>query len=79
MPVHRYVEENGSTAMLAIKRLAGAVPEVNFREHVTCMPVPSANKAAHFDSETQRRHHQKFKTGISMASQKGLMSCKFFF
>ena len=46
MPVHRYVEENGSTAMLAIKSLAGAVPEVNFREHVTCMPVPSANKAA---------------------------------
>ena len=29
MPACRYVEENGSVAMLATKRSAGAVPEVN--------------------------------------------------
>ena len=31
--------------MLAIKRLAGVTPEVNLREHVTCMPPLSSNKA----------------------------------
>ena len=28
------VERDGSTAMLATKRLAGVTPEVNLREHV---------------------------------------------
>ena len=32
MPAHRYVEEIGSAAMLAAKRLAGVAPEVNFRK-----------------------------------------------
>ena len=38
------------------------------------------NKAAHSGFETQGRHHQKFKTGVSVASQKGptSMSSKFF-
>ena len=31
----RYVERNGSAAMLATKRLVDVAPEVNFREHVT--------------------------------------------
>ena len=65
-------------AMLAPKRSAGVAPEVNLREHVTYMPPPSVNKAAHSGFETQRRHHQKSKTGVSMASQKGLMSSKNF-
>ena len=35
MPAYRYVEENGSAAMLANKRAAGVTPEVNLKEHVT--------------------------------------------
>ena len=35
------------------------------------MPPPSVNKAAHFGIETQRRCHQKSKTEISVAPQKG--------
>ena len=39
--------------------------------HVTyVMPLPSANKAAYFGFETQRKHHQKSKTGLSVAPQK---------
>ena len=77
---HRYVEEtSGSAAMLAAKRSAGVTIDVNFRERVTCMPPPSANKAAHSGFETQRRCHQKSKTGVSVATQKGLMSSNFFF
>ena len=54
----RFVEENGSAAMLAAKRLAGVAPKVNLREHGACMPPPSVNKVAHSGYETQRRHHQ---------------------
>ena len=70
---HRYVEE---AAMLAAKRSAGVAPEVNLRECVTHMPLPSVNNAAHSGFETQRRCHQKSKTGVSVAPQKGLMSSK---
>ena len=45
MPACRYMDENGSAAMLATKRLVGVTPEVNFRECLTCMPLPSANNA----------------------------------
>ena len=61
MPGSRYMEEIGSAVMLAAKRSAGVTPEVNLRECVKCMPPPSADKAAHFGFETQRRHHQKSK------------------
>ena len=53
--------------------------EVNLREHITCMPLPSVNKAAHLGFETQKRHHQKSKTGESVGPQKALMSSKIFF
>ena len=58
MPAHRYVEEIG---------LAGVAPDMNLRECLTCIPPPSANKAAHFGFEPQRRHHQKSKTEVSVA------------
>ena len=74
MPARRYVEENGSAAMLATKRSAGVTPEVNLRENITHMPPPSVNKAVHFGFETQRNPHQKSKTGVKVAPQKGLMS-----
>ena len=79
MPAHRYVEENGSAAILAAKRSAGVASEVNLREHITHMPPPSVNKAAHSGFQIHRRHQQKYKTGISVAPQKGLISSKFFF
>ena len=47
-----YVEENGLAATLATKRSAGVAPEVNIREHVTCMPLPSTNKTTHSGFET---------------------------
>ena len=42
------------------------------------MPLSSKNKAAHSGFETQRRRHQKSKTGVSVAPQKGLMSSKIY-
>ena len=74
MPAHRYVKENGSAAMLAAKRLAGVAPEMNLSEHVTRVPLPSANKVTHSGFETQRRCHKKFKT----AKRKDLCSVKMF-
>ena len=52
--------------MLVAKRSAGVAPEVNLRECVTYKPLPSVNKDAHSDFETQRRHHQKSKTGVTL-------------
>ena len=65
-------------AMLATKRLAGVAPEVSLRECVACTPPPIAHKAAYSGLETHRRCHQKSKTGVSMAPQKGLISSKYF-
>ena len=62
------------TFYLASKRSAGGTPYVNLRECVTYMPLPSANKAACSGFQTQRRCHQKFKTGVSVAPQKELQN-----
>ena len=67
------MEEIGLVAMLATKRSAGFVPEVNLREHATCMPLPIVNKAAH--SETQRTCHQKSKMGVSVVQKNDLQKC----
>ena len=66
------MDENGSAAMLATKRLAGVAPEINLRECVTHMPMPSLNKVTHSGFQAYRRRHQKFKTGISVAPPKKL-------
>ena len=64
--------------MLAAKRSAGVAPEVNLRNS-----LHAGNKAhkrgIHPGSETQGRRHQKSKTGVSVAPQKGLMFSKKFF
>ena len=73
-----YVENISLVAMLAAKRLAGVAPEVNLREHVICIPPPSANKAAYFGFEIQSRCHQKSKAGVSVALQKVLYPPKKF-
>ena len=78
MSACRYVEEIGLAAILAAERLAGVTPEVNLSKHVTRMSLPSANKALKAKKykqgcfETQKRHHQKSKTGVSVAPQKDL-------
>ena len=81
MPASSYVEENGSAAMLAAKRLAGVTPEVNLLEYMcnTYTSTECENKTAHSNIETQRRHHQKSKTKVSVAPQKDLCPPKFFF
>ena len=65
--------------MLVAKRPAGVAPEVNLKEHILHLPLPSANKAAHSGSDTQRRHHQESKIGVSVTPQKGLMFSKYIF
>ena len=40
--------------------------------NVTCTPLPSANKAADSGCETQKRCHQKSKTGVSVPHKKDL-------
>ena len=57
----KYVDDNGSAAMLVTKRPAGITPEVNLREHASHTPLPGVNKAAHSDFETL-----KSKTGVSV-------------
>ena len=76
IPARRYIEEIDSAGMLAAKRSTGVTPEVNLREHVMDMSLPSVNKVAHSGFETQRRCHQKSKRRVSVAPKKGLMSSK---
>ena len=68
---------NGSAAMLAAKRSAGIASEVYLRN-----PLHTGDEACkhgiHTGFETEARRHQKFKTGISVVPQKGLMSFKTF-
>ena len=71
-------QHDSSVVMLTAKRSAGVAPEVNLREHVTSTPPLSVNKVAHSRFETQRRRHEKSKTGVSVAPQKALMSSNFF-
>ena len=81
MPGCRYVEENGSAAMLAAKMSAGVTPVVNLRDCVTRMPLLSVNKAVHSGFETQemspevqhrRYYHQKAKSTIGNIVQENL-------
>ena len=59
--------------MPAIKRLAGIAPEVNLRSGAQARK-PASN--IHPGFETQGRHHQKSKTGVSVTPQKGHVSSK---
>ena len=64
--------------MVEAKRLAGVTLKVNLRECLTCMSLPSVNNAAYSGFETQGRHNQKSKIGVSMAPQKDLCPPNFF-
>ena len=71
------MKDNRSAAMLAARRLAGITPEDP--EHVTHIPLSSVNKAAHSGFETQVRHYQKSRTGVSVDPEKELGSTNNFF
>ena len=63
------MDQKGSAAKLAVKSSAGLAPEVNLRNSLhtgdkTCEP------GIHPGFETQGRHHQKSKSGVSVAPQK---------
>ena len=64
-------------AMLAIKRSAGVTPGVNLR-HPLCTGEEASKWGIHTGFETQGRRHQKSKTGVSVAPQKGHVSSKKF-
>ena len=63
--------------MLTSIQLAGVTPEVNLRNSLYAGDKAHKQRI-HPDFETQGRHHQKSKTGVSVAPQKGLMSSKIF-
>ena len=75
MLVRNCVDENSLAAMLIAKRWAGVSPEVNLRN-----PLHAGDKAhkwwIHHGFETQGGHHQRFKTGVSVAPHKGLIFSK---
>ena len=54
-------------AMLAIYTGRGVAPEVNLKECISRMPPQSSNKAEPSLALKPRRHHQKSKTGVSVA------------
>ena len=70
MLVHKYMEQ-----MLDVKRSAGVTPDVNLK-NLLYKATKHASKGTHPGFETQTRHHQKSKRGVSVAPQKGLMSPK---
>ena len=59
--------EQQLASILAIKRLAVVVPEVNLGKCTSHMHPPSVNKAAYSGFEVQRICHQKSIIGVSVA------------
>ena len=62
--------------MLAIYTSRGVAPEVNLREHISDMPPQSLNKAAYSGFKTQRKHHKKSETGVSVAPKMDMCPIK---
>ena len=60
-----------------VKRLAGVTPEVNLRNPLH-VDDKSCKRGTYAGYEIKDRGHQKSKTGVSVAQQKGLMSSNFF-
>ena len=61
--------------MLAIKKSAGVTPEVNLK-NLLHAGEEARKQGIHPGFENQGRCHQKSKTGVSVAPQKGLVSSK---
>ena len=64
------MDRNGLAAMMTSKQSAGVAPEVNLR----ITQVKMHKKGIHYGFKTQGTHHQKSKTRVSVAPQKGLTS-----
>ena len=62
-------------AMLAVQRLAGVAPEVNLGNPL-CTRKKAHKLGIHPGFETQVRHHQKSKAGVSVAPRRVLVSFK---
>ena len=73
----KYVDQNDSAAMMAAKKSAGVTPDMNLRN-----TLHTGNKACkqgiHPGFETHDGRHQKSKTGVSVAPQKGTLSSEKF-
>ena len=66
MIADRYVDRKGSAAMLTSIQSAGVAPEVNLRNSLH-VGNKAHKQGIHPGFETQGRHHQKSKTGVSVA------------
>ena len=73
--VHKYVDHTASAAMLAVNRSASVTPVVNLTNSLHA-GEEAHKQRIHPGFEIQGRHHQKSKTRVSVAPQKGLMSSK---
>ena len=71
----RYMDRKGSAAMLTSIQSAGVIPEVNLRNSLHTGDK-AHNRGIHPGFETQGRHRQKSKTGVSVAPRKGLYVLK---
>ena len=71
--MHKYMFQNGSAVMLAAKR-----PMVWHQRWILRHPLHTSYKVCkqgiHHGFETEGRCHQKSKTGVSVAPQKGLVT-----
>ena len=72
------MDQKGSAAMLTSIQSVGVAPEVNLRNSLHT-GHKAHKRGIHPGFETQGRHHQKSKTGMSVVPRKGLMSSKKFF
>ena len=69
------MDQRGSAAMLAITRSADVTSEVNLRNPLQ-ISGEVHKQVIHHGLETQGRHRQKFKSGVLVDPQKGLVSSK---
>ena len=73
----KYIEERPVTGCYAGRQEVGRCHIRGESQRTTsCTPLPSANNADHSGFETLRKRHQKSKTGVSVAPEKGLTSTK---
>ena len=80
IPARTYGEENGSAAMLAVKRSESVIPEVNLRECVThiCICLHHGIRLPTLALKP-RGDITRSPKRVSVSPQKGLMSSKLFF
>ena len=78
MLVHKYVDRNGSAAMLTAKRSAGVTLEVNLRNMLYAGEEAQVREST-LALNLGKTSPEQSKTGVSVATQKRLVSSKYFF